>query len=406
MPTTDEAPLTYRKRRPTTVAAAARTALDGDSLVVICSANNWDSTFVADQHIATRLAGRAPVLFVDPPLSPLTPRNRPDLASSLEAPRLRVLAPNLLRYTPVVQPGPHRPGLIRLTTILVRRQLRSVVRALGLPVQALFNAWPLLGVEHACNEAVTVFWAQDDFTGGAELFGLDAGRLAEGEARRVADADVVIAANPAVADRWRQAGRSVQLIPYGCDAERFAGVDQAEPAADVDLPGPIAGVVGQFNARTDLALLEAVANQGHSLLLVGPLHGGLEPGRFGALTSLPNVQWVGGKPFTELASYLRWMDVGLVPYADTAFNRGSFPLKTLEYLAAGRRVVATDLPAIRWLDTDLIATASGADAFGDAVTQALATPRSEDEQARRRAFADARSWQVRATEMAAAVGLP
>jgi teichuronic acid biosynthesis glycosyltransferase TuaH len=31
-----------------------------------------------------------------------------------------------------------------------------------------------------------------------------------------------------------------------------------------------------------------------------------------------------------LPGYLRMMDVGLVPYRDSPFNRGSFPLKTLE----------------------------------------------------------------------------
>jgi len=56
------------------------------------------------------------------------------------------------------------------------------------------------------------------------------------------------------------------------------------------------------------------------------------------------VRWVGPQPYGALPGYLRLMDVGVVPYRDSAFNRGSFPLKTLEYLAAGRGVVATD----RW----------------------------------------------------------
>lgn len=66
----------------------------------------------------------------------------------------------------------------------------------------------------------------------------------------------------------------------------------------------------QLNGRTNIALLEAVADTGIGLLVMGPRERTREPQRFAA-------------------------------------NRASFPLKSLEYLAAGRPVVSTDLPASR-----------------------------------------------------------
>jgi teichuronic acid biosynthesis glycosyltransferase TuaH len=97
--------------------------------------------------------------------------------------------------------------------------------------------------------------------------------------------------------------------------------------------------------------------------------------------------------------------VGLVPYRDTVFNRASFPLKTLEYLAAGRGAVATDLPAIRWLHTDLVDVASDPVAFADAVDRALPLPRSSSLVARRQALARDHGWDRRAAAFAAAIGL-
>ena len=97
------------------------------------------------------------------------------------------------------------------------------------------------------------------------------------------------------------------------------------------------------------------------------------------------------------------MDVGLVPYRDSPFNRGSFPLKTLEYLAAGRGVVATDLPAIRWLNTDLISVAVAPAAFADLVADLAAEPRTPALLARRRAFAVEHSWAQRAADISAAI---
>ena len=71
-----------------------------------------------------------------------------------------------------------------------------------------------------------------------------------------------------------------------------------------------------------------------------------------------------------MPSYLRAIDVGLTPYADSAFNRASFRWNS-SYLAAGRQAVSTNLPAVRWLDTDLVATARGPEAFADAVQRCL-----------------------------------
>src|SRR5208283_3159702 len=98
------------------------------------------------------------------------------------------------------------------------------------------------------------------------------------------------------------------------------------------------------------ALLEAVADTGQSLLLIGPRHPRFAVAAMDPLLARANVHWVGPQAFEDLPKYLSVVDVGLVPYVDSAFNRGSFPLKTLEYLAAGIPVVATDLPAIRWLN--------------------------------------------------------
>ena len=123
--------------------------------------------------------------------------------------------------------------------------------------------------------------------------------------------------------------------------------------------------------------MEAIAERGRSLLLVGPKDPAFEPERFSALVQRPNVCWVGLKPFEALPGYLRLIDVGIVPYCDNPFNRGSFPMKTLEYLSAGRAVVSTDLPSVlRWLATDLVTVASGPGEFADAVDRLLGEVRS------------------------------
>ena len=217
----------------------------------------------------------------------------------------------------------------------MRAYLRRVVARLGAgQVEAVISAWPLFPVFGTCHERVRVYRAQDDFVAGAALLGFNAQHLDSCERRVAASADFIVATNPVVADNWRARGADVRLIPYGADVNAYTNVDQAPLAVDVGLDDPVVGFVGHINSRIDMRILEAIAGRGRSLLLVGPKDPAFETQRFDALAHRANVRWVGPKPFHVLPSYFRAIDVGAVPYGDSPFNRGSFPLKTLEYLAA------------------------------------------------------------------------
>jgi glycosyltransferase involved in cell wall biosynthesis len=373
-----------------------------NGLVVLCAANSYDAVKVADHHLAERMAKLAPVLYVDPPLSHLTPRNDPRVAPSLDRPRLRRESAGFWRLTPVVAPFPMRPGMRWVTQRLVRRALARATRSIGMEVRAVVTAWPAIDVFGACGESLRVWWAQDDFVAIAWRLGLSAGHVAAGERARAADSHLVVAANPEVAGRYTRDGHDVALIPYGSDPETFATVEDLPPAPGVHLHRPVAVLVGQLNDRVEPALLEAVADRGVSLLLVGPA---ADDARWlHALIARPNVEWVGAQEFAALPGFLAQAGVGLVPYSDNAFNRASFPLKTLEYLSAGLPVVSTDLPATRWLDVDdreLVAIADGPSAYADAVVAALAQPMTSEHRQRRRAFATRHSYEQRAVDFLA-----
>ena len=95
--------------------------------------------------------------------------------------------------------------------------------------------------------------------------------------------------------------------------------------ADVALPKPIIGYSGLLGHRIDFDLLRAIAGRGHSLLLIGGARRDLDPAAISDLLDRPNVLWVGHRSYADLRGYLGAMSVGVVPYADIAFNRASFP---------------------------------------------------------------------------------
>lgn len=376
-----------------------------DGTVVICAANNWDEVKLADRHMAEHLAAHVPVLYVDPPISHLTRLNAPLVAPSLKRPRLRHLAPGLARYTPVVPPKPMEPAVLPLTSRIVRRGLQGALRRLGGSADAVLSTWMFVDAYGFLGERVRAYWWRDDPVAAAPLWRRSADRLAAGDQRLTETSDVVLAVSEGVATELRSRGVEAAYLPNGCDAAFYAGVDAAPDLPDVDLPGPVAGFVGHINSRTDLALLEATASAGASLLLVGPRDPTFEPERFAALTARPNVHYAGQKPFDELLPYLKKIDVGLVPYANGKFNRNSFPLKTLEYLAAGRPVVSTPLPAVRSLETDLVTLAETPPEFARAVLREAHLTHRPALAADRRELATRHSWGARAERLLELLGL-
>lgn len=378
------------------------------SRLVFCAGTSYDGLIGSERLLATAVNEHLPVLWVDPPVSVVTPSRYRGAAGRRLTPRLERLSAGMVRLTPAALPGWSRPGVRHSTWPLVRAQIRWALRRLA--------ARPHTVVACSLDDVLTgwpagtrrVLYGTDDYVSGAALLGQDQRQLARAERRQLDRADLVLAISPVLRDRWGGMGVApprLHLLPNGCDAERFTGVDDEPWPPGVPEGRPVVGLIGQLSDRIDIRLLEAVAELDCQLLLAGPHHPGWEERRFAALVARDNVHYAGAIPRERLGSYLRAIDVGITPYRDTPFNRASFPLKTLEYLAAGRAAVSTDLPATRWLDTDLVRSARTVADFTTAVAAACDAAGDPKLVARRREFAAGHSWTSRAAEFAELLGI-
>jgi teichuronic acid biosynthesis glycosyltransferase TuaH len=389
-------------------------------LLVWIAPTPWDGIPGTDWRMATEMTRHAPVLWVDPPLSVITPDRLSGRVTGGIVPSLSEPAPGITRLTTVALPGLTRPGVRATTAPLLRAQISWALRRLRARPSAVVSGY-LEDVLGRWGPVVNVLYCTDDHVAGAGLMGLSADRLRSQERLALARADVVAVVSPTLADHWSALGADPVLIPNGCSDS-----DPWPPgkAAPTGLPRPVLGLVGQLSERIDLDILTALSDAGFALLLVGPRDPRWEPRRFAELTGRPGVHYTGRVPAASVPAYLAAIDVGITPYTASDFNQASFPLKTLEYLAAGRPVVSTDLPGARWLLDDLatagldpvtsegpaeiMTLASTPAEFVTAVRRMVPGPSGEQEQARReqcRAFASRHSWARRADALAAVIGL-
>lgn len=359
-----------------------------EGMVVFCAANCWSGILLADQHMAIELSKRVPVVYVDPPVSPLKLWKE----SGVPRPRLCNLNERLIRFTPVRPPKGFSRPFLRTSELSVRYQLARYLGSVGSPLHAVISAWPLINPLGALREARSVYWAQDDYSGIVKYLGGSKSLLEQSEIRVAKSSNRLVTSSPAVQASWQRRGYSPTMIPFGCPPQP----PRLDLQLEIRVKHPRAVFVGHINSRIDLPILEELTHRGVSLVFIGPRDPAREDKRLTSLLSRPGVQWVGAVDFGTLPAYLSHMDLGLVPYDVTdSFNRGSFPLKTLEYLSAGLPVVSTPLPASLWLDTDLITIAEGPLRYADHVQSLLAKGSTPELVHRRKQFADKHSWRKR-----------
>lgn len=365
-------------------------------MIIYCPGVAWDDVKGSDVQLATALARREPVLWLDPPASAWRALRGAGIRGLRPGARVDVPAPGVTRVRTLGPPCPTKRLLRPVTELILRRALRRAVGTAG-PSDVVVVSSPQPRARVAPGAAY-VYYATDDFVAGAELLGIPRSVLARDESAQLRSADLVVAVSPALARPWLASRDGVHVLLNGCDAQLAADVERAEPCADVSLPRPVAGVVGQISERLDLALLEAVADGGMSLLVVGPLADGYDSERFRRLVARPGITWLGRQPYERLPSLYRAMDVGLTPYADSAFNRASVPLKTLEYVAAGLPVVTTPLPAVELFSTPMILEAAGPQEFAEAA-RAAAGLGGPERREWSRDFVATNSWDRRAEHL-------
>jgi teichuronic acid biosynthesis glycosyltransferase TuaH len=335
--------------------------------------------------LVAALARQGDVVWIDPPVSVL--RRRRDGPGSVSRPadgvtRLRTWGPPALTR-PMV-----RVVTRRLAADQIRRAMRRLAVVPDLVVLAASNRRFPVGLA-----GLRALYVTDDWIGGAGLMGLspsDTEAVLRDNARA---ADLVLAVSPALAEvLGAQTGRTdVAVLANG-----------SEPVAELPGPAPAGSpaiLIGQLNERLDIGILEGLAAARVPLIVVGP-RADRDPAfgrRLDAVLSSPGIEWLGGRPYEELAGLMATASVGITPYADSPFNRSSFPLKTLEYLGAGLPVVSTDIPAARWLGADHVDIAASVADFVDRVRVKVADVRTADADRDRHLFAETHSWDARAS---------
>jgi glycosyltransferase involved in cell wall biosynthesis len=262
----------------------------------------------------------------------------------------------------------------------------------------------MLGVAETLDPRVIVYHCVDDV---GALPGVDEKSYVEAERRLLGRATHIFTTSPALRDRCSAVapGRT-HYYANVADVDHFARArDEGPIPADLAaIPRPRLGYVGALSDfKLDVDLLESAVRQRddwHWIFIGDEPEGQANPA-LARLSARPNVHRLGWRPYHVLPDYLRGIDVALLPQSINNYTRAMFPMKFFEYLAAGRPVVATPLPALAEFRM-LFRTAATAEELIDEIAAVLADPRQavlrEDDPTLR-----AHSWDARLEAMLAII---
>ncbi|MFF1830870.1 glycosyltransferase [Paenarthrobacter sp. NPDC058040] len=364
--------------------------------IMYISGGRWDGVQGTDRLLAEALSSTMDVLWVDQPVSIHRHADvRRDALRSLNG-FPEAVSPSISRLRLPALPGFSRPLVRRTTESLARKAVASAAQKVR--VAAVVNASPVVPFPPSVR-APRLLHLTDDWLAASDLLGLSRRHVERVLEVNCALADVITAVSPGLAQKMTAlAGRTVEVLPNGCRTPR-----PVHPALAVH---HVAALVGQLNERLDTDILAGLGNSGVPLVVVGP-RAERDPAmtRFlDGFLALPSVDWRGEVAPGEVARILQTVAVGLTPYRVSEFNTSSFPLKTLEYLSSGLPVVATDLPATRWVGGPFVSIAGTPGEFVDLVRSMIAHPPGPGRRLAIQDSAFAHTWNVRAEQLLSLVG--
>ena len=368
--------------------------------IVCISSVDWEPLWTRKQQIMSRLPKTHRILYVEPPISFLSPFKDPGVAFKGEMARtgLRNLNDNIwLLSPPVVLPfGSRFPGINLLNQRKIARSVRAAMRQLGFQSSILWTylhtSCHLLG---QLNEVMRVYDCVDEHSAYA---GFNPRLVKARERQLLQGCDMVFCTARGLYESKQPYSERIFLSPNAADIEHFRSADEAQtPIADElqHLPGPILGFVGAIKEWIDLDLILYASRsikQG-SVVMVGPVGANIDISR---LEKQKNIHFLGHRDRQLLPRYLKGFDVCLNPFRENELTATVSPLKFYEYLASGRPIASVPMPEIMDF-RDLVEFGQGPEGFIAAIHRALKD--SPEKKEARLQKAQENSWESRAQFM-------
>jgi glycosyltransferase involved in cell wall biosynthesis len=315
---------------------------------IVCFANDWSGDPLSKKHIMLRLARKHRILWVNsinnrrPQFAKKDFRRVIEKLSSFRRGLVQV-EDQIWVLSPIFVPFHGNPAIRAFNRWFLGAQIRQALRKLRFCDPVTYSFVPTSAdVVGSLGEKAIVYHCVDEYS----AFSDASSEIREREAELLRKSNLVIVSASDLFKTKEPLNPNTHLVTHGVDYDHFrkaADADTPVPEELQRLPKPILGFHGLIADWVDLPLLAELAKlrPEWSIVLVGRADTDIS-----VLKGLPNVHFLGHRPYARLPEFLRGFDVALLPFMVNELTLAANPLKLREYLAAGLPVVAAPLPEI------------------------------------------------------------
>ncbi|MGB7249648.1 MAG: glycosyltransferase, partial [Phormidesmis sp.] len=267
---------------------------------------------------------------------------------------VRQVEPNLWVFSPLVIPMHHVPVVQWINQKIVVTTVQLLSRWLGFHCPILWAYNPVISAfQSQLNSSLLIYHCVDDLT---TVPGISPSVVKTAEAEILQAADLVFVTSLGLNEKLSAVvPDKVHYLPNVADYQHFSQARKVGAVPDdlAAIAQPRIGFIGEIkDYKLDFELISTLAQRHPDWhwVFVGAIalttdhlaNGQMLPPEL----QLPNLHFLGYRPYKELPNYLRGFDVAVLPCLLNDYTKSMFPMKFFEYLAAGTPVVGTRLPSL------------------------------------------------------------
>ncbi len=318
--------------------------------VLMLTWSDWKTEARSNRyHFASRFAENVPVFFCQPIVS----ENTTCRIERTELPNVDIVHTPIPANNILVPITEYHPSCSKETTEDIKSILRS--RGLSNPLIWIYNTANYFKTIQAFPNSLRVLHATEDYFTSAE--GIYEENMGGETIKRYVQetlhvTDLLIAVSQGVLDgigkNTDYCGERI-VVENGVDTKFFSEL-ASEKQSGTQSQKPIAIYQGAINHRIDYELLESVINKmpDWDFWFCGAERDLRDDQNviWKALLDRKNVSWFGNLLPEEFGTRMLTASVGIIPFVQNEWIRGSAPLKSFEYLACDLPVVSVPIRSL------------------------------------------------------------
>ena len=308
---------------------------------IVLAPNKWNSIWMNRQHLFSIIGKDHNVVYSNGPLyywdrslprfkesNWFTGITEQDNISLVEFPKLLLRVPKLKTWDKLV-----KQHFCQLLNKRIDPNLPTILYIFN----PLFHEYIDL-IPHD----LLVYHPYDDFT---KLYASSGDK--DGNRILAERSDLIITTSNLLKKNYQEISDNVHFVPNGVDFSLFQNWDH--PVEQINKDRFKVGYTGSLNSKIDLSLLVKVfsALPEVDFYVIGGI-GRVDNHQkqdLEKLKALDNCYFLGNKPLKQVPSYMRAMDINIIPYRTDpdSFANAGYPLKLHEYLSVGKPIICSPI---------------------------------------------------------------